>query len=170
MRLLSLTSMMWLRASDWVSFEFGLVTSGRIPLHADNTSPRRTESQPKPRQLTVYTTQPRHISTTGVDLRYSQNSSDFPLRSTKYTVNVQYSIVGYCVPYRRTYLNWRSLVTYSCLYTIVSDRLTCVKNYVMTGVTGVIHHCFSYSNILCVSWRRSASTSKEPTAPSSDSL
>ena len=44
MRLLSLTSMMWLRANDWVSLEFGFVTSGRMPLQADNTSPRRTDN------------------------------------------------------------------------------------------------------------------------------
>ena len=38
----SLTWIIWFRAIDCVSFLFGLRTSGRIPDHADRTSPRRT--------------------------------------------------------------------------------------------------------------------------------
>jgi len=37
-----LTSIMWFRAIDWVSRAFGFSTRGRIPHHADNTSPRLT--------------------------------------------------------------------------------------------------------------------------------
>ena len=42
MRFFSLTSMMWFLAILWVFGEFGFRTSGRIPLQADRTSPRRT--------------------------------------------------------------------------------------------------------------------------------
>ena len=38
----ALISIMWFLARDCVLVAFGLVTNGRIPLQADNTSPRRT--------------------------------------------------------------------------------------------------------------------------------
>lgn len=39
---LSLMLTMWFLQMDWVSLELGSVTRGRMPLHAANTSPRRT--------------------------------------------------------------------------------------------------------------------------------
>ncbi len=42
---LSLMLTMWLRQMDCVFLELGSVTSGRMPLQAARTSPRRTENQ-----------------------------------------------------------------------------------------------------------------------------
>lgn len=45
MRLSRETSMIWFLAIDCVSFLFGSMTKGRIPHHADNTSPLLTEKK-----------------------------------------------------------------------------------------------------------------------------